>query len=493
MPLRVYNTLTQTKEAFEPIKPGKVGMYVCGPTVYSNSHVGHMVGPVVFDTIKRYLVYLGYDVTWVVNITDVDDKLIVQARKEGTTVSELAERVTADYLACLHALGVDGIDHMPRATAHIDGIIAITQGLIEKGFAYEAAGDVYFDVARAPEYGKLSHRDPEELLAGARIEPTERKHRPGDFALWKSSKPGEPSWPSPWGPGRPGWHIECSAMSMKLLGETFDIHGGGLDLVFPHHENEVVQSESFTGRPFARYWMHNGLLTKEGKKISKSDPGTIVLMSDLLAAHDADTIRALLLSSHYRRPTDYGPTRLVELKKALRAFQSAFERYETLTGQSYFAIVPPARQGKFDPGGSELLTAVGELRTRFLDAMDDDFNTGGALGALFEMVHDLNRFANPPRVLDAAALAEYRAGMTILRELSLILGLFREPASKKSDQSDRLTAPLLELLIEVRAQARKQKNFALGDLIRERLSALGVTLEDRPDATHWRLDDASKS
>ncbi|MDE2507319.1 MAG: cysteine--tRNA ligase, partial [Planctomycetota bacterium] len=359
--------------------------------------------------------------------------------------------------------------------------------------AYEASGDVYFVVARAPEYGKLSHRDPEELLAGARIEPTERKHRPGDFALWKSSKPGEPSWPSPWGPGRPGWHIECSAMSMKLLGETFDIHGGGLDLVFPHHENEVVQSESFTGRPFARYWMHNGLLTKEGKKISKSDPGTIVLMSDLLAAHDADTIRALLLSSHYRRPTDYGPTRLVELKKALRAFQSAFERYETLTGQSYFAIAPPARQGKFDPGESELLRAVGELRTRFLDAMDDDFNTGGALGALFEMVHDLNRFANPPRVLDEAALGEYRAGMTVLRELSLILGLFREPAIKRSDQSDRLTAPLLELLIEVRAQARKQKNFALGDLIRERLSALGVTLEDRPDATHWRLDDASKS
>ena len=286
--IKIYNTLSQTKESFQPVDPSgrNVGMYVCGPTVYSPSHVGHMVDPVIFDTIKRYLTYCGYEVTWVVNITDVDDKLIVQSQKEGTTVKDLAERVTADYLNCLAALGVEqgpgGIDHLPRATEYIDEILKITQGLIDQGFAYASSGDVYFDVTRAPEYGKLSHRQPEELQAGARIEPTAIKKHPGDFALWKGSKPGEPSWESPWGPGRPGWHIECSAMSMKLLGEHFDIHGGGLDLVFPHHENEVVQSESYSGKPFATFWLHNGLLTKGGKKISKSDPETIVLMSDLL-------------------------------------------------------------------------------------------------------------------------------------------------------------------------------------------------------------------
>ena len=328
MPLRVYNTLSQSKEPFQTIQPGKVGMYVCGPTVYSFSHIGHMVGPVIFDTIKRYLTYSGFEVTWVVNITDVDDKLIVEAHKQETTVAELAARVTRDYLECLAALAVDGIDHMPRATEHIAEIVAINRELIAKGFAYESGGDVYFDVTKAPEYGKLSHRDPEELLDGARIEPSTLKHHSGDFALWKRSKPGEPSWESPWGPGRPGWHIECSAMSMKILGRHFDIHGGGLDLVFPHHENELVQSESFTGETFASYWLHNGLLTKGGRKIAKSDPGTIVLMSDLLKTHAPDTLRALLLSSHYRRPIDFGPDRLTEIERGLQTFDRAFERFE---------------------------------------------------------------------------------------------------------------------------------------------------------------------
>src|SRR5947209_1501937 len=339
--IRLYNTLTQAKEPLRTVVPGRVGMYVCGPTVYSNSHVGHMVGPVIFDTIRNYLVYSGYGVTWVVNITDVDDKLIVRVREQGATeadmaarVKDLAGRMTADYLACLEALGVDGIDHMPRATEHIGDIIAITQGLIDKGFAYPSRGDVYFDVTRAPEYGKLSHRDPEELQAGARIEPTAVKRHPGDFALWKGSKPGEPAWDSPWGPGRPGWHIECSAMSMKLLGEHFDIHGGGLDLVFPHHENEVVQSESYSSKPFATYWLHNGLLTKAGKKISKSDPGTVVLMRDLLRKHDPDTLRCLFLSSHYRRPIDYGPGRLDELARGLEAFWSLSDRFGRIAGTS---------------------------------------------------------------------------------------------------------------------------------------------------------------
>ncbi len=488
MPLRVYNTLSQDKEPFQTIQPGRVGMYVCGPTVYSPSHVGHMVGPVIFDTVKRYLIYLGYEVTWVVNITDVDDKLIVQAQKEGTTVKALADRVTEDYLACLSALTVDGIDHMPKATEHIAEIVEITRGLIDKGFAYASAGDVYFDVTQAPDYGKLSHRDPEELQAGARIEPTATKRHPSDFALWKGSKPGEPSWESPWGPGRPGWHIECSAMSMKLLGTHFDIHGGGLDLVFPHHENEVVQSESFTGEPFATYWMHNGLLTKDGKKISKSDPGTIVLMSDLLETHAPDTLRALFLTSHYRRPTDYGPSRLDELARGLQAFHKGFDRFEQLTGSSFFELEAPSSRGDFDPGTSSLLEVIAGHRGRFLDAMDDDFNTGGAFGELYEIIHALRRFANSLTPEQAGPLAEYRAGMVVLKELTRILGLFLRPAPKARAEGDRLTGSLLDLLVQLRTQVRKEKNFSLADDIRKRLAELGVVLEDRPDGTAWRVE-----
>jgi cysteinyl-tRNA synthetase len=492
MPLRVYNTLTQAKEPFQTVHPGKVGMYVCGPTVYSPSHIGHMVGPVIFDTIKRYLVFLGYEVTWVVNITDVDDKLIAQAHKEKTTVQELAERVTRDYLDCLEALGVDGIDHMPRATEHIAEIIAINQALISQGFAYESEGDVYFDVAKTPDYGKLSHRDPEDLLSGARIEPSSIKRHPSDFALWKSSKPGEPSWESPWGPGRPGWHIECSAMSMKYLGRHFDIHGGGVDLVFPHHENELVQSESYTGETFATYWLHNGLLTKQGRKISKSDPGTIVLMSDLLKSHQPDTLRALLLSSHYRRPIDFGPNRLDEIDRSLQTFYRAFERFTELTADRFGLLTAPSRRGDLDPGDSSLLKEIAEHRKQFLDAMDDDFNTGGAIGELFEIVHALNRFANhlpnEPGAVPAAQIAEYKRAMIVLKELPGILGLFSRPQAKALAADHSLSDGLMSLLIDLRARLRKEKNFALADDVRKRLSDLGVTLEDRPDGTRWRVE-----
>jgi len=489
MALRVYNTLSQAKEPFQTVQPGRVGMYVCGPTVYSKSHIGHMVGPVIFDTIKRYLAYLGYGVTWVVNITDVDDKLIVQAQKDGTTVKDLAEQVTADYLDCLKALGVDGIDHMPRATEHIGEIIAITEGLIEKGFAYESGGDVYFDVNKADSYGKLSHRDPDDLLAGARIEPTVLKRNPGDFALWKRSKPDEPSWESPWGPGRPGWHIECSAMSLKLLGEHFDIHGGGLDLVFPHHENELVQSESFTGVPFASFWMHNGLLTKDGRKISKSDPGTIVLMSDLLREYSPDTIRLLLLSSHYRRPIDYGPTRLAEIDRGLQTFYRAFERFEELCGDSFETLEAPSKRAPWESGSSPALQEIAEHRTRFLDAMDDDFNTGGALGELYDVVHVVNRVAaSLTKDSPSADLADYRAGVVVLKELSKLLGLFRTMPKKPEVGGDALTGDLLELLIELRARLRKEKNFAMADEVRNRLTALGVALEDGPQGTRWRIE-----
>ncbi len=337
MALRVYNTLTKEKTEFVPVEPGKVGMYVCGPTVYKPSHIGHMVGPVIFDTVKRYLTYLGYQVNFVVNITDVDDKLIVRARELNTTVKDLAERMTADYLDCLAKLNVKGIDRMPKATEHIAEMIDIMRGLIDAGYAYASQGDVYFDVSKDADYGKLCHRDPEQMEAGARIEVSDRKRNPGDFALWKGAKPGEPAWDSPWGRGRPGWHIECSAMSMKYLGRTLDIHGGGLDLQFPHHENELAQSESFTGETFSRYWMHNGLLKMGTAKMAGS-VGNVVNVVDLLKKFPAETVRFLLLSTHYRSPIEYSEERLQEVKRSLEGFYRFFEGYERVRRESFYSL-----------------------------------------------------------------------------------------------------------------------------------------------------------
>ncbi len=495
MTLRFTNSLTQTKEPFVPRHEGRIGMYVCGPTVYSESHIGHMVGPVIFDTLKRFLEFRGFEVTWVVNITDVDDKLIAQAAKEGSSVAEVAARVTDDYLACLHALGVDGIDHMPRATEYIPAMITMIQGLIDSGHAYASQGDVYFDVNAAPDYGKLSHRKRDDLMAGARIEVGERKKHPGDFALWKGSKPGEPAWASPWGPGRPGWHIECSAMCRELLGEEFDIHGGGNDLIFPHHENELAQSEAATGKSFAKYWLHNGLLTKDGRKISKSDPETVILMRDLLQKHDPDTIRALLLSSHYRRPIDYSNDRLDEIARSLKAFHNYFKRFKRIAGLSFFEL-ETADHDLSEPGRSGLskfLDQISAHRAGFLDALEDDFNTGGALGEFFELLRLLNRQIDTndlESTPQAEGVEELITATRVLRELSSLFGLFRDPPEEKAggEGDAGLTAPLVELLIEVRAALRKKKEFALADQIRDRLKQTGIVLEDRPDSTLWSIE-----
>ncbi len=489
MPLRVYNTLTRQKEEFQTVEPGKVRMYVCGPTVYKPSHIGHMVGPVIFDTVKRFLTYLGYQVTWVVNITDVDDKLIVRARELGTTVKELAERMTADYLDCLKKLNVTGIDYMPRATEHIPEMIEIMRGLIAKGHAYASGGDVYFDVTSDPDYGKLCNRDPDQLEAGARIEVSDKKRNPGDFALWKASRPGEPSWDSPWGPGRPGWHIECSAMSMKLLGQTLDIHGGGLDLQFPHHENELAQSESYTGQPFVRYWMHNGLL-KMGQTKMAGSIGNVVNIADLLEKHSAETVRLLLLSTHYRSPIEYSDERLAEVGRSLGHFYRFFERYQRICGRSFYELAAPTRHAPFDTGSppSAFLNEVSRLRSTFLDCLSDDFNTGGAIGALYELLTALNRFADARQLEEPArredAVAEFERGVRVLRELSSLLGLFHQPP--ESGGGDALVNQLMQLLIDLRAEARKAKNYAMADQIRQRLGQLGIILEDRPGGTGWR-------
>src|SRR5262245_61997118 len=397
MALHVYNTLTRKKEPFQTVEPGKVGMYVCGPTVYKPSHIGHMVGPVIFDTVKRYLQYVGYEVIWVVNITDVDDKLIVRAKDLGTTVKELAEKMTADYLDCLKKLNVTGIDKMPKATEHIGEMIEIIQGLIAKDHAYPAGGDVYFDISKDHDYGKLCHRDPEQMEAGARIEVSDKKRNPGDFALWKGSKPGEPAWESPWGPGRPGWHIECSAMSMKYLGKTLDIHGGGLDLQFPHHENELAQSESFTGQTFSRYWMHNGLM-QMGKAKMAGSVGNVINVVDLLKAHHPETVRFLLLATHYRSPIDYGEERLQETRRSLDNFYRFFERYQRVTGESFHALKATTTLPESPSKSLPETSPWREYWRTFVEHMEDDFNTGGAVSILYELLNKLNRFADEKKV-----------------------------------------------------------------------------------------------
>ncbi len=506
--IRVYNTLTKTKQALEPVNPGRIGIYLCGPTVYDKAHIGHMVGPVIFDAIKRYLVYCGYDVTWVVNITDVDDKLINKARERGISMAQVAEENTADYLANLKNLGVDQIDQMPKATESMEEIIRFTQELIDRGFAYESGGDVFFDVAKDVNYGKLSNRSAESQQ-GEGGEAASRKRSPGDFALWKSAKPGEPSWDSPWGPGRPGWHIECSAMSRRILGETFDIHGGGLDLVFPHHENEIAQSECCHGKPMVKYWMHNGLMRagSAGKlggraerereeatvdtKISRSKGAGG--LADLIAEQGGQTIRFFLLRTHYRSTIVYGPEGLEEAKAALESFTRLFERFERITGESFYELLPiPRRQdGELDADQDSLLNEVAGHRTAYLNKMDDDFNTGAAISELFELLRVLNRYIDQnqledPAARDAAHLASFRRGVSTLRELTDLLGLFREAPATGGQGDDRLVGPLLELLIELRAESRKRKDFATADKIRDRLGQLGITLEDRKDGTVWR-------
>jgi cysteinyl-tRNA synthetase len=513
--IRVYNTLSKSKETFEPVARGRVGIYLCGPTVYKPSHIGHMVGPVIFDTIKRYLAYSGYEVTWVVNITDIDDKLIDRSQRDGIPMPELAAAMTADYMKCLAVMGIDGIDHFPKATEHIDAIIEFTSDLIEKGFAYAVNGDVYFDVTKCADYGKLSHRTA-EAMQGDGGGAAELKRSSADFALWKGAKPGEPSWQSPWGPGRPGWHIECSVMSYRILGETFDIHGGGLDLVFPHHENEIAQSESRHGKPMAKYWMHNGLMQEsselgkvggrhtrpaEGDQAAQEErklAGRKGAQSFLLLLEEegfgGETIRFFLLATHYRRPIDFSVQRIREVEKGLETFYRFFKRYQRVTGESFYGIEAATRQsdGDFDPGDDPLLTNVAEHRQRFLEAMDDDFNTGGATGVLFDLVRRLNKFVDDEKLedlaaRDAAKLARLTRGATTLGELAGTLGLFRQPVEETSAGDDQLVGRLLDLLVEIRADLRKQKNFAAADKIRDSLARFGVTLEDRPGGTEWSI------
>ncbi|MEO8268721.1 MAG: cysteine--tRNA ligase [Aureliella sp.] len=528
--IRVYNTLTRQKESFETIEPGKVGMYLCGPTVYAEAHIGHMVGPVIFDTIKRYLVYCGFDVTWVVNITDVDDKLIASSRKRGISMSQVATEMTMDYLANLQALGVTQIDYLPRATDNMDEIVHFIEELIAGGFAYENDGDVFFDVTRDAEYGKLSNRtaDSQQGEGGGAAA---KKRSSGDFALWKSAKPGEPSWPSPWGDGRPGWHIECSAMSRRILGKTFDIHGGGLDLVFPHHENELAQSRCCHGQPMVRYWMHNGLMRAgaAGKVGGKSDRAQTAIDSSADSSAQADAtskisrskgdgglhtlieqqtgerIRFFLLRSQYRSTILFGDEGLEEAGQSLNAFYRLIGRFERLSGNAFYPRVNSAGDveelayAKTRTEGHAVLAGVSDglleelskLRASYLEKMDDDFNTGGAVSDLFEMSRAINRFIDQVHLEDTkrrtpAGLATLSTAMSVLRELGAIMGLFLKAPKKTGDDGASQTVDgLMKLLIELRAKARASKDFATSDAIRDGLAAVSITLQDLKEGTSW--------
>ncbi len=470
MSLHIYNTLSRRKEPFVPLEEGKVRMYVCGPTVYADAHIGHAMSAIVFDMVHRYLEYLGYQVIYATNFTDVDDKIIQRAQATGQDPFELANHYAEKYLQHLQDLNVLPADIYPRVTQEIDYIIQVVRKLIEKGYAYVVEGDVYFRVSRDPDYGKLSHRRLDEALAGTRVETDERKEHPADFALWKASKPGEPAWESPWGPGRPGWHIECSVMCLHYLGETLDIHGGGNDLIFPHHENEIAQSESLTGKPLARYWMHHGMLQLAGEKMSKS-LGNLITVEEYLARHTPDALRVLIFSGHYRKPVGYSEETIQAAERSVARLRSALR--------------PATGTTTVGERVDLLREATEEARARFLEAMDDDFNTSTALAALF----DLTRAINGAR--DAGVAGPFfTAAQHTLQELAGILGLTLEEGQAIQAASVEV-APFVELLVEVRSELRRQRQFGLADRIRDRLGELGVVLEDTPQGTVWRFEGAT--
>ena len=462
MAISIYNTLTRSKEPFETIEEGKVRMYVCGPTVYDKAHVGHAMSSIVFDVIKRYLEYRGYTVRHVMNYTDVDDKVILRAQALEVDPIALASRYIEEYDRHLHDLNVEPATVYPRVSEEIEEIITVVEGLIDNGHAYVLDGDVYFRVASDDDYGRLSHRSVEDMRAGARLGVDDRKEDPADFALWKSAKTGEPSWESPWGPGRPGWHIECSAMSLHHLGEQIDIHGGGNDLIFPHHENEIAQSESYTGKPFARYWVHNGMMQLSGADMSKST-GNVFTIEHFLEQHDADVLRLMVLNASYRSPLTFNDDVIDQAESALARLKGAFR---------------PATPAEDVPEETkhQLTAAVDTARTGFVESMDDDFNSAGALASLFDLVKAINEARTAG--LDELSLS---GAQSALRELADVLGLRLQIEEFKTEAE-----PFIDLLVEIREKLRAAKQFELADQIRSSLAELGIAIEDSKGGTTWR-------
>jgi len=462
--MKVYNTLSRSIEEFTTLEPGKVSMYVCGPTVYAKAHIGHAMSALVFDIIRRYFEFKGFDVRHVMNFTDVDDKIIARANEQGADPFQLAEGYIRDYEQNLSDLNIKPATFNPRATQEIDQIIEMIAGLIAKGYAYPVDGDVYFRVTKDEDYGRLSGRKIEDMQAGSRIDIDDRKEHPMDFALWKAARPGEPAWESPWGMGRPGWHIECSAMNLHHHGEQIDIHGGGNDLVFPHHENEIAQTESLTGKPFARYWVHNGMLQLGGEKMSKST-GNLVSIEEFLSKYSADSLRFTVLNANYRGPMTFNDEVLAQSENALNRLTSGFR-----------PALPGAKGATVEILAS-LAKKVEETQTSFINNMDDDFNSAGALGSLFDLV----RMINQARA-SGATDQELQPAQEKVRELTSVFGLVLAETKGSESQSDAF----IDLLLGLRASVRKDKLWAYADLIRDRLKELGVTLEDSKDGTTWR-------
>jgi cysteinyl-tRNA synthetase len=477
MAIRIYNTLTKSKEDFEPLLPGQVKMYVCGPTVYDSCHVGHARSVVVFDVVVRYFRAFGYRVTYVRNFTDVDDKIINRSTELGIESKRLSEKYIKEFHRDMDALNVIRADEEPKVTDHMKQIIDLVQTLVDKGAAYIKGGDVFYAVDRFPEYGKLSGRKLDDMVAGSRIEINTKKKNPFDFALWKAAKPGEPSWKSPWGDGRPGWHIECSAMSHHFLGETFDIHGGGKDLIFPHHENEIAQSEAAHDKPFAAYWMHNGFVNIDNEKMSKS-LNNFLTVKDILNVHHPETVRLFLLSNHYRSPIDFSDQNLKESDKALDKLYSLMRRME--------------EEGCIDANPNAAVGG-GTYWQDFCDAMNDDFNTAKGVGILFNLVKEANRLLDR----DDAEQDKKKALQPLVEDLGNIvnvLGILQQTWEVYFDKRMQtgmkdvgMTPETIEALVAERTAARKAKNWNRADEIRDQLETAGVVLEDKADGTHWKV------
>ncbi|HEY7870411.1 MAG TPA: cysteine--tRNA ligase [Methylomirabilota bacterium] len=473
MATRVFNTLTRGKESLIPLHAGEMRIYVCGVTVYDLCHIGHGRSGIVFDVMRRYLKHRGHTVKFVKNFTDIDDKIIRKANLEGVSAQEISERYIQEYRTDMASLGIAPADIEPKATDHVGPMIALIERLIARGVAYAVEGDVYFEARRFPGYGRLSGKNLDELRAGARVEVDERKRDPVDFALWKATKPGEPSWKSPWGQGRPGWHIECSAMAMQYLGETLDVHGGGEDLIFPHHENEIAQSEAATGKPFARCWLHNGFVNLAAEKMSKSLGNTLTI-KDLVRRHDPEALRLYLLGTHYRHPVEFADERIGEAGRALARLRSLKEEADRLASRGTPAPGPDG--GLFDE--------LAAHRARFEAAMDDDFNTPQALGVLFDLARLLHG-AREQVAQGTSGAGAFLLGVGELVMLARSLGLLE--AARREVAVDPQRKARIESLVYLRQEARRQRDFAEADRLREELARLGVILEDTRDGTTWKL------
>lgn len=466
--MRLYNSLTRQKEEFVPIVPGEVKMYVCGPTVYNYFHIGNGRTFIIFDTIRRYLEYRGYKVTFIQNFTDIDDKMINKANAEGITVKELGDKFIDEYYQDADGLQVKRATINPRATEYIDEVVEFVKDLIDRGFAYEIDGDVYFSTKKFEEYGKLCGQNLEDLQSGARISVDERKKDPMDFAVWKSQKPGEPAWESPWGLGRPGWHIECSCMAKKLLGDTIDIHGGGMDLKFPHHENEIAQSEAVTGQKFANYWMHAAFVNVDNKKMSKSE-NNFVTAREALKKYNSDVIRFLMLSGHYRTQINFSAELLDSAKSSVERLYNCVNNLENLINE--------VNRKEANDSEKAYLKSLDKHREKFVEKMDDDFNTADGISVIFDLIKDIN---NNVSIDSSSELCE--GALNLIRELGSPLGILQKTEEKSLEVE-------IQELIDKRQEARKNRDFALADKIRDALKARNIILEDTPQGVRWKKID----